>query len=62
MQRLSAEDQVMLWPDEIWPQKIGTVAVLDGGGRLDPGGRYWSRRYSRRTKRGPRTGTPAVRG
>ena len=21
----------MLWPDEIWPQEIGALAVLDGG-------------------------------
>ena len=24
-------DQRMLWPDEIWPQEIGALAVLDGG-------------------------------
>ena len=50
MERLTAEDQLMLWPDEIWPQEIGAVAVLDGravldgsavldaGGRPDPAG------------------------
>ena len=30
----------MLWPDEIWPQDIGAVVVLDGGGLLDGGGRF----------------------
>jgi diacylglycerol O-acyltransferase / wax synthase len=39
MERLSAEDQVMLWPDAIWPQEIGALAVLDGGALLDTDGR-----------------------
>jgi diacylglycerol O-acyltransferase len=39
MDRLTAEDQLMLWPDETWPQDIGALAVLDGGSLLDPGGR-----------------------
>lgn len=38
MDRLTAEDQLMLWPDEIWPQDIGALAVLDGGALLDPDG------------------------
>ena len=38
--RLTDEDQRMLWPDEIWPQDIGALAVLDGGlaGPGGPGG------------------------
>jgi WS/DGAT/MGAT family acyltransferase len=40
MERLTAEDQLMLWPDEIWPQDIGALAVLDGSGLLDPDGRF----------------------
>jgi diacylglycerol O-acyltransferase len=40
MERLTAEDQLMLWPDEIWPQDIGAVAILDGGGLLDSAGRF----------------------
>src|SRR5690349_20458546 len=36
--RLTDEDQHMLWPDEIWPQEIGALAVPDGG-LADPGGR-----------------------
>jgi diacylglycerol O-acyltransferase / wax synthase len=39
MERLTAEDQIMLWPDEIWPQDIGAVAILDGTALLDPAGR-----------------------
>lgn len=30
VERLTAEDQIMLWPDEIWPQEIGALAGLDG--------------------------------
>ena len=36
--RLTDEDQHMLWHDEIWPQEIGALAVLDGG-LAGPGGR-----------------------
>ena len=39
MERLSAEDQVMLWPDSLWPQEIGAVGILDGACLLDPDGR-----------------------
>jgi len=40
MERLTAEDQLMLWPDDIWPQDIGALAVLDGSSLLDPDGRF----------------------
>lgn len=40
MERLTAEDRVLLRPDEIWPQEIGALAVLDGGPLLEPGGRF----------------------
>jgi diacylglycerol O-acyltransferase len=40
IERLTAEDQLMLWPDEMWPQDIGALAVLDGGSLVDPGGRF----------------------
>jgi len=30
----------MLWPDELWPQEIGALAVLDGSSLLEPGGRF----------------------
>ncbi len=40
IERLTAEDQLMLWPDEIWPQDIGAIAVLDGSNLHDAGGRF----------------------
>jgi diacylglycerol O-acyltransferase len=40
MDRLTAEDMVMLWPDELWPQEIGCMAVLDGASLIDPAGRF----------------------
>jgi diacylglycerol O-acyltransferase / wax synthase len=40
MERLTAEDLVMLWPDERWPQEIGCLAVLDGACLLDADGRF----------------------
>ncbi|HEX7264943.1 MAG TPA: wax ester/triacylglycerol synthase family O-acyltransferase [Candidatus Dormibacteraeota bacterium] len=40
IERLTAEDSVMLWPDEVWPQDIGALAILDGGNLLDPDGRF----------------------
>jgi WS/DGAT/MGAT family acyltransferase len=40
MERLSAEDKVMLWPDSVWPQDIGAIAVLDGAGLFEPDGRF----------------------
>src|SRR6266508_568542 len=38
MERLTAEDQLMLWPDAMWPQEIGALAVLDGTSLLDAAG------------------------
>ena len=29
IERLTSEDLVMLWPDQVWPQDIGALAVLD---------------------------------
>ena len=40
MERLTAEDQLMLWPDQLWPQDIGALAVLDGSSLIEPGGRF----------------------
>jgi WS/DGAT/MGAT family acyltransferase len=40
IERLSAEDRIMLWGDEVWPQEVGALAVLDGSGLLDPDGRF----------------------
>ena len=38
MDRLTAEDRVMLWPDELWPQDLGVLALLDGERLLDARG------------------------
>jgi diacylglycerol O-acyltransferase / wax synthase len=39
--RLSAHDLMMLWPEEFgWSQDIGALAILDGGGLLDADGRF----------------------
>jgi diacylglycerol O-acyltransferase len=38
VERLTAEDQRMLWPDEIWPQDMGALAVLDGSRLLEADG------------------------
>ena len=40
VERLSADDQVILWPDEVWPQDIGALGVLDGTSLLDSDGRF----------------------
>ena len=39
IERLTSDDQLMLWPDEIWPQDIGALAVLEGSNLFDTGGR-----------------------
>jgi diacylglycerol O-acyltransferase len=38
--RLSAEDELTLRWDGLWPQDIGAIAVLDGTALLDPAGRF----------------------
>jgi WS/DGAT/MGAT family acyltransferase len=41
MERLTAQDLSMLWPDDLgWPQDIGVIAVLDGATLLDEHGRF----------------------
>jgi len=40
VERLSAEDRLILWPDEVWPQDIGALGVLDGSSLLDSDGRF----------------------
>ena len=40
IERLTAADQIMLWPDQVWPQDIGAIAVLDGSSLVDPDGRF----------------------
>jgi hypothetical protein len=38
MERLTAEDQLMLWPDQLWPQEIGCIGVLEGENLFDSTG------------------------
>jgi WS/DGAT/MGAT family acyltransferase len=40
IERLTAEDQLMLRGDEVWPQDIGALAILEGRNLLDPTGRF----------------------
>jgi hypothetical protein len=41
MERLTAQDLSMLWPDDVGcPQDIGALAVLDGSRLLDPDGTF----------------------
>src|SRR5919112_3878172 len=41
MERLTAQDLSMLWPDDVgWPQDIGALAILDGDGLFDAGGQF----------------------
>jgi WS/DGAT/MGAT family acyltransferase len=41
MQRLTAQDLSMLWPDDVgWPQDIGALAFLQAGGLFDADGRF----------------------
>jgi diacylglycerol O-acyltransferase / wax synthase len=40
LERLSAEDRLILWPDEAWPQDIGAVGVLNGSSLLESDGRF----------------------
>jgi diacylglycerol O-acyltransferase len=50
MQRLTAEEQVVLWPDKPWPQEIGALAALGGSGLLDPDGRLRIEAVRRRSQ------------
>jgi diacylglycerol O-acyltransferase / wax synthase len=41
MDRLSAQDLMMLWPEEVgWSQDIGALIILDGGRLIDADGRF----------------------
>ncbi len=40
LERLTADDRLVLWTDVAWPQDVGVVAVLEGGALLEPDGRF----------------------
>ena len=40
MDRLTADDRLILWPDELWPQDVGVLSVLDGSSLLESDGRF----------------------
>src|SRR6266516_2191512 len=41
MERLSAQDLSMVWPEDFdWPQDIGALGILDGSRLLEPDGRF----------------------
>lgn len=40
IERLSAEDALMLWPDAAWPQDIGALIFLDASPLCDQDGRF----------------------
>lgn len=39
IERLSEGDRLMLWPDDLWPQEIGALCILEGPPLLDDEGR-----------------------
>lgn len=39
LDRLTADDRLVLWSDVVWPQDVGMLAILEGGPLLDPEGR-----------------------
>jgi WS/DGAT/MGAT family acyltransferase len=47
IERLTPSDEIMLWPDEDWPQEIGALAILDGGPLFEPDGRLRIERVRR---------------
>jgi diacylglycerol O-acyltransferase len=40
MERITAEDRLTLWPDELWPQDVGALAVIDGAAFLEADGHF----------------------
>ena len=40
LERLSADDRLMLLPDAMWPQDVGALAMLEAGELLDGEGRF----------------------
>jgi diacylglycerol O-acyltransferase / wax synthase len=42
LDRLSADDRLILWPDAVWPQDVGALLILGGGSVLDADGGFRS--------------------
>ena len=40
LDRLSANDRLILWPDAVWPQDVGALVILGGGSLLDADGGF----------------------
>jgi WS/DGAT/MGAT family acyltransferase len=40
LDRLTADDRLVLWTDAVWPQDVGVLAILEGGPLLEPDGRF----------------------
>jgi diacylglycerol O-acyltransferase len=40
IERLTSEDRMMLWGDELWPEEIGALAIFDGRSLRGPDGRF----------------------
>jgi diacylglycerol O-acyltransferase len=40
IERLTAADELMLWPEDRWPQHIAALAILDGRSLFAPDGRF----------------------
>lgn len=40
VERVTAEDRLMLWPDRLWPQDVGALAILEGARFLEVDGRF----------------------
>jgi diacylglycerol O-acyltransferase / wax synthase len=52
MDRLSAQDLMSLWPEELgWPEDIGALAILDGRSLLDADGRFLVERAREQVRR-----------
>jgi diacylglycerol O-acyltransferase / wax synthase len=40
IERLADEDEIMLWADDLWPQDIGALVMLEGSALFDGEGRF----------------------
>ena len=40
LERVSADDRLILWPDAVWPQDVGALAILDAGNLLRADGSF----------------------